>query len=134
MSAGGRQLRYADNLYCGVYYGQVIANDDSVEPGAPGSRVLVRFPWLPDSEQDRSYWAHLAVPMIGKEFGTYTCPEVKDQVMVVFIAGDIRQPVVIGGVWSDVDEPPETNEQYEIYQFFATDPEGRSVEFQTFEH
>lgn len=31
------------------------------------------------------------------------------------------------------DEPAE-NEHYRIYQFFATDPEGRTVEFQTFLH
>ncbi|MFB6151747.1 MAG: VOC family protein [Haloarculaceae archaeon] len=30
--------------------------------------------------------------------------------------------------------PPEVNEQYEIYQFFAEDPDGRPVEFQTFLH
>jgi hypothetical protein len=32
------------------------------------------------------------------------------------------------------DDPPRYNDRYEIYQFFATDPEGRTVEFQTFEH
>ena len=32
------------------------------------------------------------------------------------------------------DGPPETNEQYEVYQFFAEDPDGRTVEFQTFLH
>lgn len=31
------------------------------------------------------------------------------------------------------DKPPRYNETYSIYQFFATDPEGRTVEFQTFE-
>lgn len=31
------------------------------------------------------------------------------------------------------DEPHE-NEKYEIYQFFADDPDGRAVEFQTFLH
>jgi hypothetical protein len=30
--------------------------------------------------------------------------------------------------------PPTENERYEIYQFFATDPEGRTLEFQTFHH
>ena len=30
--------------------------------------------------------------------------------------------------------PPRVNEQYDIYQFFADDPEGRTVEFQTFLH
>jgi hypothetical protein len=33
----------------------------------------------------------------------------------------------------DGDEPPRFNETYAIYQFFTTDPEGRAVEFQTFE-
>lgn len=31
-------------------------------------------------------------------------------------------------------ETPEYNEAYDIYQFFADDPEGRTLEFQTFEH
>jgi catechol-2,3-dioxygenase len=31
-------------------------------------------------------------------------------------------------------EPPAENEHYEIYQFFAEDPEGRTVEVQTFLH
>ncbi|WP_254767451.1 VOC family protein [Salinilacihabitans rarus] len=31
------------------------------------------------------------------------------------------------------DEPHE-NERYRIYQFFAEDPEGRTIEFQTFLH
>ncbi|WP_224447079.1 VOC family protein [Haloprofundus salilacus] len=31
-------------------------------------------------------------------------------------------------------EEPHENEAYEIYQFFADDPDGRSVEFQTFLH
>lgn len=32
------------------------------------------------------------------------------------------------------DDEPRYNDRYEIYQFFATDPEGRTVEVQTFEH
>lgn len=31
-------------------------------------------------------------------------------------------------------DTPEYNEAYDIYQFFADDPEGRTLEFQTFEH
>jgi len=32
------------------------------------------------------------------------------------------------------DGPPRVNERYRIYQFFAKDPEGRSLEFQAFLH
>jgi hypothetical protein len=35
---------------------------------------------------------------------------------------------------SVADGEPRYNETYEIHQFFATDPEGRTVEVQTFEH
>lgn len=31
-------------------------------------------------------------------------------------------------------EEPHENEQYRIYQFFATDPDGRTVEIQSFLH
>lgn len=31
-------------------------------------------------------------------------------------------------------EEPHYNEQYDIYQFFADDPDGRTTEFQTFCH
>ncbi|MEF8800620.1 MAG: VOC family protein [Halolamina sp.] len=30
------------------------------------------------------------------------------------------------------EEEPHVNERYEIYQFFASDPDGRTAEFQTF--
>ena len=35
---------------------------------------------------------------------------------------------------SAVEEPPTTNDAFDIYQCFATDPEGRTVEIQTFLH
>lgn len=31
-------------------------------------------------------------------------------------------------------EDPHVNDQYDIYQFFADDPDGRTAEFQTFLH
>ncbi|MFW5939529.1 MAG: VOC family protein [Halolamina sp.] len=35
-------------------------------------------------------------------------------------------------VGAAADEEPHENEQYDIYQFFASDPDGRTAEFQTF--
>ncbi|WP_276271092.1 VOC family protein [Haloarcula litorea] len=34
---------------------------------------------------------------------------------------------------ADPGDPPSFNDTYDIYQCFAADPEGRTVEFQTFE-
>jgi phage baseplate assembly protein gpV len=91
---------------CGVYYAIVTQNKDARKLG----RVKVRLPWLPGGDRDQSSWAQVAVPMAGDEFGTFTLPEVDDTVLVVFIAGDIRYPVVVGGMWNKTDEPPEVNE------------------------
>ena len=33
-------------------------------------------------------------------------PEVNDEVLVTFIHGDMRVPVVLGGLWNGVDVPP----------------------------
>lgn len=105
--AGGPADRTGGNELGGIYYAIVTQNDDK---DGPGARVKVRYPWMPEGDRDQSYWAPIAVPMIGAEFGTYTLPEVEDTVMVMFLAGDIHHPIVIGGGWSEVDRPPEVNE------------------------
>jgi uncharacterized protein involved in type VI secretion and phage assembly len=104
---GGPADRTGANDLGGVYFAIVTQNDDKE---GPGGRVKVRYPWMPEGDRDQSYWAPIAVPMVGAEFGTYTLPEVEDTVMVMFLAGDIHHPIVIGGGWSEIDPPPEKNE------------------------
>ena len=105
-SFGTPSPQTGDMALCGVYYAIVTQNKDEQKLG----RIKVRFPWLPGGDQDQSAWAQLLVPMAGAEFGTFTLPEVEDTVAVVFLSGDINYPVVIGGIWSSVDKPPEANE------------------------
>lgn len=106
MHTGGPRRATSDMSLCGVYCGIVAQNKDESELG----RVKVRLPWLPEGDTDQAHWAHIAVPMAGEKFGTFTLPEVGDTVLVVFVGGDISQPVVIGGMWSNEDQPPEKNE------------------------
>lgn len=107
MGPGNLKAPTSNMALGGVYYAIVTQNKD--EEHQIG-RVKVRFPWMPGGDTDQAHWAQLAVPMVGPEFGTFTLPEVNDTVLVVFIGGDIAQPVVIGGAWNEVDTPPETNE------------------------
>jgi uncharacterized protein involved in type VI secretion and phage assembly len=104
MRAGGDRPWSNDGTLCGVYYAIVTQNKDEELKQA---RIKVRFPWMPGGDQDQAHWAQLATPMSGNKWGWYTLPEVGDVVVVVFIAGDIRQPVVLGGIWSKTDAPPE---------------------------
>lgn len=103
---GGHEPDGGDHGLGGIYVAKVTQNKDSDKNLA---RVKVSYPWLPN-EDEQSYWAPICVPMVGSEFGTYFLPEVGDVVLVAFIAGDVRYPVVVGGMWSEEDTPPETNE------------------------
>lgn len=104
MRAGGDRPWQNDGTLCGVYYAIVCQNKDEELKQA---RIKVQFPWLPKGDTEQAHWAQLATPMSGDKFGWYTLPEVDDMVAVVFIAGDIRQPVVLGGIWNKKDPPPE---------------------------
>ncbi|TMQ02812.1 MAG: hypothetical protein E6J91_49910, partial [Deltaproteobacteria bacterium] len=90
----------------GVQLAIVVDNKDG--GGNPGYRVKLKFPWL--SEQESTYWARIAIPMAGPDRGTYTLPEIDDQVLVVFEHGDIGRPIVIGALWSKKQEPVEVNQ------------------------
>jgi|GEM_PF-571564 len=90
----------------GVHLALVVENKDG--DGNPGYRVKVKYPWL--SEQDKSYWARIVVPMAGPDRGTYFLPEPNDQVLVVFEHGDVNRPLVIGALWSKKQEPVEVND------------------------
>lgn len=106
MRPGGPKRDSGDMTMPGIYYGIVTQNKDPDNL----ERIKVRLPWLDKGDVDQTHWAQLSTPMEGKKFGWYTLPDLEDAVLVMFMAGDIRQPVLIGGVWSSADKPPECNE------------------------
>ena len=77
--------------------------DDNDDPQAMG-RVRLRFPWL--GEDAVSFWARVAMPGAGKDYGVVWIPQVGDEVLVAFEHGDPRRPFVIGGLWNGTDTPP----------------------------
>jgi uncharacterized protein involved in type VI secretion and phage assembly len=87
----------------GVVVGLVIDNQDPQGLG----RVRVKLPGASDDEI--GYWARLAVLMGGAQRGTFFLPEVGDEVLVAFEAGDPTRPYVLGALWNGQDRPPDTN-------------------------
>jgi uncharacterized protein involved in type VI secretion and phage assembly len=72
------------------------------------ARVKVRLPWSPDAGgSGYEAWARLAVPMAGAGRGAFVVPDVDDEVLVAFEAGDPRRPYVLGSMWNGRDQPPE---------------------------
>jgi uncharacterized protein involved in type VI secretion and phage assembly len=104
MRAGGSRPWTGDMTLAGVYYGIVCQNKDEEKKLG---RIKVRFPWLDQGDTDQAHWAQLSTPMCGNKWGWWMIPDVEDVVAVMFIAGDIRQPIVLGGIFSKTDTPPE---------------------------
>ncbi len=101
----GRLPRGYGGLFYGVYPALVT---DIQDPDGQG-RVRIRLPWSPDSDGSAyETWARLATLMAGNNRGSWFIPDVDDEVLVTFEAGDPRRPYVIGALWNGQDAPPDT--------------------------
>lgn len=81
---------------------------DNRDPEGLG-RVAVKLPWFPDpAGEGYEAWARVATLMAGSNRGSWFIPDIGDEVLVMFEAGDPRRPVVIGALWNGQDTPPET--------------------------
>jgi uncharacterized protein involved in type VI secretion and phage assembly len=67
---------------------------DNKDPEARG-RLRVKVPEVESGE----VWAELATLMAGNGYGTAFIPDIGDEVLVAFEAGDLERPFVIGALW-----------------------------------
>jgi uncharacterized protein involved in type VI secretion and phage assembly len=90
-------------LLHGAQLAKVVAIDD---PDAL-NRVQVRlFAFDELDAQDAPLWARVVAPFAGDNRGTFFMPDVDDEVLVIFIGGDARFPLVVGGLWSGSAQAP----------------------------
>jgi uncharacterized protein involved in type VI secretion and phage assembly len=71
------------------------------------ARVKVELYAL-DTSSDAAMWARVASPFAGDKRGGFFIPQEGDEVLVVFVGGDARHPIVVGGLWNGAASPPET--------------------------
>jgi uncharacterized protein involved in type VI secretion and phage assembly len=72
------------------------------------NRVKVRvFSADSSTDSDAPLWARVAVPFAGANKGAFLFPDTGDEVLVVFLSGDVRFPVVIGSFWNGRDKAPD---------------------------
>ena len=91
------------------FYGTYSATVTDIKDADGQGRVKVRLPWSPDtSGGGYEVWARLAVLMAGNTRGTWFIPDVGDEVLISFEAGDPRRPYVVGALWNGNDAPPES--------------------------
>jgi uncharacterized protein involved in type VI secretion and phage assembly len=89
--------------HAGLVVGQVTNIKDEKNSG----RVKVRYPGL--SSDQESDWARVLTVGAGKDRGVVFLPEVGDEVLVGFEGGDLRQPVVLGGLFGSKSTIPKVD-------------------------
>jgi len=99
VATGRSRVTTTDRRFYGVAEAIV---EDVVDPERQ-CRVRVRFPWFDDGEV--SDWCRVANLFAGNGYGATWTPEVGDEVAVGFIHGDMRLPVVLGGLFNGSDKP-----------------------------
>lgn len=93
----------------GCWYGVYPALVSEINDPEGQGRVKILLPWAPDTGSGRyEAWARLATLMGGNNRGSWFIPDVNDEVLVTFEAGDPRRPYVIGGLWNGRDTPPDS--------------------------
>ena len=93
----------------GRWYGAFPALVTDIKDPDGQGRVKITIPWSPDTGGGRyETWARLATLMGGNNRGSWFIPDVNDEVLVIFEAGDPRRPYVLGGLWNGSDQPPDS--------------------------
>ena len=79
--------------------------------------------------QDAKVWARVAVPMAGGDRGTFLLPKKGDEVLVTFVGGDPRRPIIIGSLWNGSQQAPETLDS-DVDRWSFTSPAGTTIKVQ----
>lgn len=88
--------------FYGVYPAIVTRGVDAKRPGEIG----VRLPMFGADDEFEDIPARLSAPMAGNQRGIFFVPEIGDEVLVSFEAGDPRRAYVLGALWNGRDAPP----------------------------
>lgn len=93
----------------GIFYGAQLAEVVDLNDPDNLARVQVRLYSFDGTDgHDGPIWARVAAPFAGNNRGTFFIPDVGDEVLVIFVSGDSRHPIVVGGLWNGSDTAPES--------------------------
>jgi len=96
---GTPRARSTDKRYYGVVEALVVENEGDDE-----GQVKLKFPWFDDTTV--TDWVRVSQVYAGNGYGSVFVPEKGDEVLVAFVHGDMRYPIVLGGLYNGKDKPP----------------------------
>lgn len=86
----------------GLFVGTVTDNKH------PENRYSVKVEVKGLHENQATHWARISTIMAGGDRGAFWLPEVGDEVIVAFEAGDSERPLILGALWNGKDKAPES--------------------------
>ncbi len=86
--------------YHGMYLAEVMAVDDPEKLG----RVRVQADQFEDTK-DQPVWASVARPAAGDGTGVFFTPKAGDHVVMAYVVGDVREPIIVGYAHSQKLKP-----------------------------
>lgn len=91
----------------GLHFGGHLAEVISLDDPENLSRVQVRLLSFDGVDgHDGPVWARVSAPFAGGDRGAFWLPDVGDEVLVTFLSGDPRFPIILGGLWNGQSPPP----------------------------
>ena len=72
----------------------------------PDNLGRIKFKDASVSDSDESTWARVLGPGAGADRGLQLPFDLGDEVLVAYLSGDSRYPIVLGGLWSRANVPP----------------------------
>jgi uncharacterized protein involved in type VI secretion and phage assembly len=94
-----------------IELGEVVAVNDPEGLSRVEVRFLSRGPLADDpankAKEDSTAWALVAVPVAGDNHGAFLIPDVGARVVLGFVNGDSRYPVVLGSIWDGSMKVPD---------------------------
>ncbi|ACB35303.1 Rhs element Vgr protein [Leptothrix cholodnii SP-6] len=88
-------------------HGGFLARVVSLDDPERRNRVQVRLlAFDAVAQQDAPLWARVVAPFAGDDRGVFFLPDVDDEVLVVFVQGDARYPLIVGGLWNGGAQSP----------------------------
>jgi uncharacterized protein involved in type VI secretion and phage assembly len=89
------------------YHGHYLATVVDVNDPDKLGRIRVDVDQFADT-MDQPVWVDVSRPAAGSGQGVFFTPKVNDQVIIVFMYGDVSKPLIVGYAHSDTNQPAPT--------------------------
>ena len=84
---------------------------------------------IENDEQEETDWCYVMAPLGGKGCGQFFFPSVNDLVVLAYLGGDPRRPMVLGAYWNTEVTPPYQITEGKVHNYTIKTPSGSELLF-----